>query len=145
MLTYLKVLMKKGILLIALLMASLAASAQTQVAMNAQGCGEYRKADQQLNQLYQQVLKLYAKDAVFLKAFKASQLAWLKFRDAQAEALYPKQLNQVKQVTYGSAYSLCSCNALTSLTNDRNKQLKVWVVGIEEGDVCAGSVRRKAQ
>jgi len=145
MLAYLDMLMRKGFLLIALLVTSLAASAQTQASINAKGCGDYRKADQQLNQLYQQVLKLYAKDAVFLKAFKASQLAWLKFRDAQAEALFPKQPNQVKQVTYGSAYSLCSCNALTSLTNDRNKQLKVWVVGIEEGDVCAGSVRRKSQ
>lgn len=137
--------MKKGFLLIVLLVANLAVSAQTQAAMNAQGCGEYRKADQQLNQLYQQVLKLYAKDVVFLKAFKASQVAWLKFRDAQAEALFPKQPNAVKQVTYGSVYSLCNCQALTSLTNDRNKQLKVWVVGIEEGDVCAGSVRRKGQ
>ncbi|OUJ75524.1 lysozyme inhibitor LprI family protein [Hymenobacter crusticola] len=137
--------MKKGVLLVALLVASLAATAQTQAAMNAKTCGEYRKADQQLNQLYQQVLKLYAKDAVFLKAFKASQVAWLKFRDAQTEALFPKQPTEVKQVTYGSVYSLCNCQSLTSLTNDRNKQLKVWVVGIEEGDVCSGSVRRKAQ
>ncbi|WP_324676343.1 lysozyme inhibitor LprI family protein [Hymenobacter sp. GOD-10R] len=137
--------MKKGILLLALLTMSLGATAQRQAQMNAKTCGDYRKADQQLNQLYQQVLKLYAKDAVFLKAFKASQVAWLKFRDAQAEALYPKRLNQDKQVTYGSVYSLCSCQTLTSLTNDRNKQLKVWVVGIEEGDTCSGSVRAKAQ
>lgn len=137
--------MKTGILLIALLTASLATTAQTQAAMNAKACGDYRKADQQLNQLYQQVLKLYAKDAVFVKAFKASQVAWLKFRDAQVEALFPKQPNEAKQVTYGSIYSLCDCNALTSLTNDRNKQLKTWVVGIEEGDTCAGSVRAKAQ
>jgi uncharacterized protein YecT (DUF1311 family) len=137
--------MKKRVLLGVLLTAGLAANAQTQAAMNAKTCGEYRKADQQLNQLYQQVLKLYAKDAVFLKAFKASQVAWLKFRDAQTEALFPKQPNQTKQVTYGSVYSLCDCNALTSLTNDRNKQLRTWVVGSEEGDTCAGSVRAKAQ
>ena len=137
--------MKKGILLLSLLAASLSAAAQTQMAMNAKACGEYRKADQQLNQLYQQVLKLYAKDAVFLKAFKASQVAWLKFRDAQEEALFPKQPEEDKQFTYGSIYPLCSCRVLTSLTNDRNKQLKVWVIGIDEGDTCSGSVRAKAQ
>jgi len=137
--------MRIWILLVFIFGFSLSAAAQTQAEMNAKMCGEYRKADLQLNQLYQQVLKLYAKDAVFLKAFKASQVMWLKFRDAQEEALYPKRPNEDKQLTYGSVYSLCSCNTLTSLTSERNKQLKAWIVGVEEGETCSGSTRTKAR
>lgn len=116
---------------------------ETQAQMNVDACKEYKAADQKLNGLYQQVLKLYASDAVFLKAFKASQVAWLKYRDAHVEAMFPTQPGQEKRVTYGSVYPTCSCTTLAELTEARNQQLDVWVKGIAEGDVCSGSVRRK--
>lgn len=119
------------------------AQAQTQSQQNATACQTWEQADKKLNVLYKQVLTLYASKPAFLKAFKASQVAWLKFRDAQEEALYPTQPGQPKRVTYGSVYPSCNCAVLTDLTTARNRQLQLWVDGIEEGDVCSGSVRRK--
>jgi hypothetical protein len=34
---------------------------------------------------------------------------------------------------------------LTELTQDRTKTLQVWIDGVQEGDVCAGTVRIKPQ
>lgn len=75
--------------------------AQTQMQMNEAACQKWQQADKKLNVLYQQVLKLYASDATFIKAFKASQVVWLKFRDAQEEALFPTRPGQQKQVSTG--------------------------------------------
>jgi hypothetical protein len=48
-----------------------------------------------------------------------------------------------KQANYGSVYPMCAANLLSELTEARIKQLRVWLVGSEEGDVCSGSVRLK--
>ena len=116
---------------------------QTQTQLNEDACDAYKTADQELNSLYQQVLKLYASDAAFLKAFRASQQAWLTYRDAQLEARFPTRPGEEKRVTYGSVYPTCRCTTLAELTTVRNQQLRVWVEGIAEGDVCSGSVRMK--
>ena len=116
---------------------------QTQMQLNEDACDAYKTADQELNSLYQQVLKLYASDAAFLKAFRASQQAWLTYRDAQLEARFPTRPGEEKRVTYGSVYPTCRCTILAELTVARNQQLRVWVEGIAEGDVCSGSVRTK--
>ena len=116
---------------------------QTQTQLNGDACDAYKTADQELNSLYQQVLKLYASDAAFLKAFRASQQAWLTYRDAQLEARFPTRPGEAKRVTYGSVYPTCSCTILAELTTARNQQLRVWVEGIAEGNVCSGSVRTK--
>jgi uncharacterized protein YecT (DUF1311 family) len=136
--------MQKIVVLVWVLVCSWShTQAQTQAQQNATTCQEWEQADKKLNVLYKQVQTLYASNPVFLKAFKASQVAWLKFRDAQEEALYPTQPGQPKRVTYGSVYPSCNCAVLTDLTTARNRQLQLWVDGIEEGDVCSGSVRRK--
>ncbi|WP_022822498.1 lysozyme inhibitor LprI family protein [Hymenobacter norwichensis] len=136
--------MKKAFLLVGLLAVGWNHSqAQSKPQQNVTTCQKWTQADKKLNVLYRQILTLYASNPVFLKAFKASQVAWLKFRDAQEEALYPTQPGQSKQVTYGSVYTSCNCAVLTDLTTARNRQLQLWVDGIEEGDVCSGSVRRK--
>ena len=116
---------------------------QTQTQLNEDACDAYKTADQELNSLYQQVLKRYAADAGFLRAFRASQQAWLTYRDAQLEARFPTRPGEEKRVTYGSVYPTCSCTILAELTAARNQQLRVWVEGIAEGDVCSGSVRTK--
>jgi hypothetical protein len=54
------------------------------------------------------------------------------------EALFPKT---DKQAAYGTVYPMCHCNALQTLTDERTKQLKVWLQGFPEGDVCSGSVK----
>jgi len=46
-----------------------------------------------------------------------------------------------KQVEYGSIYPMCVSIYLKELTEDRTDKLRVWLNGIEEGDMCSGSVK----
>jgi hypothetical protein len=46
--------------------------------------------------------------------------------------------------SYGSVFPMCWFSYLRELTEERIKKLKVWVTGIEEGDVCTGSVKIKS-
>jgi uncharacterized protein YecT (DUF1311 family) len=112
--------------------------AQTQGNMNRDACAEYKKADQALNATYSRVRKDYAQDPRFLAKLKQAQLAWIAFRDAHLQARFPKA---DKQTGYGSAYPACRCALLAELTEQRVKQLQIWLDGIPEGDVCNGSVR----
>lgn len=116
----------------------LTAHAQTQAEMNQGACAQYKKADQALNATYARVFKDYAKDPLFLAKLKQAQRAWIAFRDAHLAARFPKA---DKQTEYGSAYPTCRCGVLTELTEQREKELKVWADGIPEGDVCNGSVK----
>lgn len=117
--------------------------AQSQLEMNAEACGKYDKADAELNKMYQQIQKDYKKDTLFLQKMKKAQNAWIAFRDAQIEAKYPLKPNENPKQVYGSVYTMCRCSVLAKMTENRIAELKVWVEGIEEGDVCTGSVKRK--
>ncbi|TDE11261.1 lysozyme inhibitor LprI family protein [Dyadobacter psychrotolerans] len=99
----------------------------------------YTKAEKEINTIYQKILREYSSDKAFIKNLKATQRIWIQFRDAEVKARYPNQTSGY----YGSVYPECVSNLKTQLTNERIKTLKVWLVGIEEGDVCAGSVKRK--
>ena len=72
----------KNILIIFLLALPMMAFSQSQMEMNATAAANYRKADKDLNVVYQSVMKKHAKDAVFLKSMKAAQKAWIVFRNA---------------------------------------------------------------
>jgi Lysozyme inhibitor LprI len=98
--------------------------AQTQSQMTEQACGGFKKADK-------------AADAVFVKAFREAQRAWIAFRDAHLKSIYP---DPFPKEAYGSANPMCQCGELQELTAQRSKQLrKLWIEGGVEGDVCAGS------
>ncbi len=112
--------------------------AQTQADLDQQSCGQFHKADASLNATYSRILKEYGKDAQFISKLKAAQRAWLAFRDADLEAWFPKP---DKQAEYGTVYPMCRCTQLQELTEQRTKELRVWLDGIPEGDVCSGSVR----
>jgi uncharacterized protein YecT (DUF1311 family) len=113
---------------------------QTQAEMSQDACVKYNKADAEMNAVYRQVLAKYKSEIVFAAKLKTAQRAWIAFRDAHLESLYPEPN---KPHAYGSVNPMCRCGALTALTADRTKQLKQWLSGIEEGDVCGGSVRMR--
>lgn len=108
--------------------------AQSQTAMNMEAYKAYKKSDVELNSVYQSVLKRYASETDFIKKFKAAQRIWIQLRDAELAAKYPDSS------TSGSGASMCQSVYLESLTKERIKFLKVWITGIPDGDVCAGSV-----
>ena len=114
--------------------------AQTRSVPSQEPCDQYKKSDSDLNRVFQQVLREYKGDIRFIRKLKASQRAWLAYRDAQLQALYPKP-DTLRE--YGSAFRMCSCLALDELTNERVKILRRWIEGTEEGDVCSGSIRLK--
>lgn len=97
------------------------------------------KAEKQINVVYQKILKEYSQDKEFIKNLKAAQRLWIQFRDAEIVAKYPNRPIGY----YGSAHAMCVSNLRAQLTNDRIKTLSVWLVGIQEGDVCSGSVKKK--
>jgi uncharacterized protein YecT (DUF1311 family) len=99
----------------------------------------YATAEKEINTVYQKILREYSSDKAFIKNLKAAQRLWIQFRDAEIKARFPNQTPGY----YGSVYAVCVSNLKKELTNERIKTLSVWLNGIEEGDVCAGSVRKK--
>jgi uncharacterized protein YecT (DUF1311 family) len=112
------------------------AARQTQADMNETARVEYTTADTELNRAYQQILQAHKADLEFVLKFKAAQRAWIVFRDAHVQAMYPAA---DKRRAYGSVYPACRWQVLTELTQARTKQLKAWLEPPEEGDTCAGS------
>ena len=111
---------------------------QSQAAMNQQADVAYQKADQELNRTYQQILKEYRTKTAFLQSLKAAQQRWIQFRDAEMKARYPAANAQFE---YGSFFPVCYSNGMEELTKARTKQLRLWLAGIPEGDMCNGSVK----
>ena len=98
-------------------------------------CG---KADAELNRVYKKIRKVYKDDPLFLQKLKLAQRAWIKFRDGHMGSRYP---HDEPIYFYGSVYRECYCDELATLTKARTKQLKTWLKGTEEGDLCAGSFK----
>ncbi|PAK91301.1 hypothetical protein B8X02_13545 [Stenotrophomonas rhizophila] len=106
---------------------------QSQAGLNQCASNSAQTADAELNRVYAKVLAANAQDKAFIEKFKAAQRAWIVFRDAQIAARYPNPAD------YGSVLPMCQSGEYEQLTRDRIKQLNAWIVGTEEGDVCAGS------
>ena len=109
--------------------------AQTQMQMNDSTKKEFLKADKELNQVYQQILKDYSTDTLFLKNLKAAQRIWVEFRDAEMKMKYPLKENE-----YYSMQPVCWYSYMQDLTETRIATLKQWLKPLEDGDVCAGSI-----
>ena len=115
---------------------------QTQAQMNAELQKSYNNSDKKLNVVYQSILEEYKNDTIFLKALRLSQRNWIKFRDSELKMKYPERETEGY---YGSVYPMCEAIYLNELTKSRIKTLKTWLEGIEEGDVCSGSVKMTSE
>jgi uncharacterized protein YecT (DUF1311 family) len=130
--------MKTILLLLACSLFSIRSFGQSQGQLNQDADAAYRKADQELNRVYQQIFKEYRTKTVFLQSLKAAQQRWIQFRDAEMKARYPAANAQFE---YGSFFPVCYSNGMEELTKARTKQLRLWLTGIPEGDMCNGSVK----
>ena len=128
----------KKLAIIFSLIFSVLSFAQTQTEMNIDSYNQYLKVDKEMNVVYQKILKKYSTDKLFLKKLKVAQNLWIKFRDAEVEARFPEEN---KKLEYGSMYPMCVNDYLNKLTLERIKQLKVWLNGIPEDELCSGSVK----
>lgn len=113
-------------------------SAQIEIDSYKTAQSEFEKADRKMNDIYKQIIQEYHNDKIFLKKLKAAQVVWLKFRDAHIDSLFPAE---DKRAVYGSTYKMCYYFKLKKITDDRIIQLQEWLDGLEEGDVCAGSIK----
>jgi len=77
--------------------------AKTQMEMNACASDEAARADTELNEIYQKVLAAAEKQEEALAKVKASQSAWIAYRDAYMDAMYPAKN---KQAEYGTIYPM---------------------------------------
>ena len=75
--------------------------AATQRAIHECASNEARRVDAALNKVYKELLAR-ADDRRHAEKIRASQRAWLAYRDAYVEAMYPAE---DKQTEYGSMYS----------------------------------------
>ena len=96
------------------------------------------RADADLNREYQQLLHQYRDDVRFIRNARRAQRAWIAYRDAQLALLYPYA---ERRGFYGSVYPMCRCMAVLELTKKRVEELRPWVDGVQEGDVCSGSIK----
>lgn len=113
---------------------------QTQSELDEIAANGYHKAQKELDSVYQKILEKYKKDTAFIKNFKIAQRLWVQLRHAEMRAKYPGR-SKNEENYYGSVLPMCWAEYLAHLTMERTKKLKVWLTGIEEGDVCPGSVK----
>ena len=112
---------------------------QTTSEMREQADQSYKTADAELNGVYQQILKEYSDDTIFLEALRTSQRNWIKFRDSELKMKYPER----EPGWYGSIHPICISYYLAGLTIERTEGLKEWLTRTEEGDVCSGTIKIK--
>ena len=115
--------------------------AKTQSDLNECGGVDAAAADRELNRVYQRILKKYADQPVFIQSLREAQRIWLKYRDAQIKMKYTAAKDENESAIYGSVYPMCHASYKAELTARRSKELRQWLTGIKEGDVCAGSVK----
>ncbi len=112
---------------------------QTQSELTAEQCAKFNKADEELNATYREVLRLYSGEHEFVDKLTAAQRTWIEFRDAHLASLFPVS----EPGEYGSVLPMCECMILTRITEDRRKELALWLEGYDEGEVCGGSIPPK--
>jgi uncharacterized protein YecT (DUF1311 family) len=109
-------------------------NATTQHELNECAKKALAEAESEMQRVTRQIRTHNAQLPEFLNEFEKAQKAWAAFRDAELKALFP-----LDTAEYGSVFPMCYLLWKAELTRQRIDQLKRWVDGVEEGDVCAGS------
>jgi uncharacterized protein YecT (DUF1311 family) len=97
------------------------AKAMTQLAMNTCAGEELARADAALNAVYQKVLLAARDEPRAVEKIKASERAWIAYRDSYLEATYPAE---DKQANYGSIYPMEAALLQAELTQQQASALK---------------------
>jgi uncharacterized protein YecT (DUF1311 family) len=95
--------------------------AKTQADMNICASGEAARADTLLNEVYRELLLKAASQTGATAKIKTAEKAWIVYRDAYLEAMYPASN---KQAEYGSIYAMEVNLLLAKLTQRQVTALK---------------------
>ena len=110
---------------------------QSQGALNEEICDDMVTVEKELENVVEKIRKKYYNDTLFLNKLEISQKSWIKYRESQIELKFPAK---DKYFEYGSLYPTCYCLEKIKITELRIQDLKMWVNGVIEGNVCPGSV-----
>lgn len=89
-----------------------------------------------LKNMYRAISDKYSDDKLFISYFQSADMAWEQYENAQLAAMFPHGPNKLFDGT-----SMSADDYLDALQMQRIAELKDWTSGIEEGDVCSGSVK----
>jgi len=95
--------------------------AKTQTEMNACASDEAARNDAELNEVYRKLLSQAASEPEAVAKIKTAERAWLAYRDAYMDAMYPAKN---KQVEYGSIYPMEAALLRAKLTQQQVVALK---------------------
>lgn len=98
-----------------------AEQATTQLQMNACAADELKRADAELNTAYQALLAKRKSDAVAVAKTRDAQRAWVKFRDAHMQEVFPAAN---PQVAYGSMFGMMYPLEQAAITTQRAHMLQ---------------------
>jgi uncharacterized protein YecT (DUF1311 family) len=94
-----------------------------QLELNACASDDFTKADKELNQTYQSLIKKEADDPLFISKLRLAQKAWLTFRDADLNATFACSEDDAR-ICWGSMYPMSFLSRKAELTRERTKHLK---------------------
>ncbi|HEY1204870.1 MAG: lysozyme inhibitor LprI family protein [Bryobacteraceae bacterium] len=100
--------------------------AKAQPELNACAADEAKRVDAELNRVYRELLSKNTDDPAAVEKIKNAQRAWVAYRDAYIEAMFPAQ---DKQAEYGSMYPMEVDLLLASLTARQVDALKDLIRG----------------
>ena len=95
--------------------------ARTQAEMNACANQEAARVDAELNGVYRKLLSKAASHPEAVAKIKAAERAWIAYRDAYMDAMYPAK---DKQTEYGTAYPMEADLVRAKLTQQQVAALK---------------------
>lgn len=98
-----------------------------QMELNQCAARAFEAADRELNADFRDIQRRLGKDADTKRLLVDTQRAWILFRDAECAF-------QTSAAAQGTIFPLVYANCKTDLTNDRIKQLRVYLA-CEEGDM----------
>ncbi len=94
-----------------------------QLELNVCARDDLAKADKELNQTYQSLIKKETDDPLFISKLQLAREAWLAFRDADLEARFACSEDNVR-ICWGSMYPMSLLFRKAELTRERTKHLQ---------------------
>ena len=100
--------------------------AGNQMEMNKCAYEDFEKADKALNQTYKALIKKSGDDKTYIKKLRESQRAWIKFRDAELDAMFSCEDENIR-ICWGSMIGMLYPAAKQELTEERTKRLQHYI------------------
>jgi uncharacterized protein YecT (DUF1311 family) len=95
--------------------------AVTQLELNSCASDEAKRVDDELNRVYKLLLSTVADDTVATAKIKAAQRAWIAYRNAYIDAMYPAE---DKRLEYGSVFPMEEALLRAKLTRQQTDALR---------------------